>query len=76
MYVSNDYNGGAPHNRAQWTELTGVVHGTQAWQYVSSGELTIPAEFKTSSCRIAFRYLSIDGASATWEVKNVRIAEQ
>ena len=76
VYVSNDYNGGAPHNRAQWTELTGVVHGTQAWQYVSSGELTIPAEFKTSNCRIAFRYLSIDGASATWEVKNVRIAEQ
>lgn len=76
VYVSNDYNGGAPHNRAQWTELTGVVHGTQAWQYVSSGELVIPAEFKTSNCRIAFRYLSIDGASATWEVKNVKISEQ
>jgi len=75
VFVSNDYNSGAPSS-ASWTELTGVVHGTQAWQYVSSGELAIPNTFKTANCRIAFRYLSIDGASATWEVKNVRIFEQ
>ena len=74
VWVSNDYQSGDP-TEAEWTELTGVVHGTTAWGWVSSGRLAIPEAYKTSSCRVAFKYKSIDGASATWEVKNVIVSE-
>ncbi len=76
VWVTNDYTDGEDPNQERWIELTGVNHGTSAWGFVSSGNLVIPSEFKTSTCRIAFKYLSIDGASATWEVKNVVIKEQ
>lgn len=39
VWVSNNYNSGAP-STATWTEITGVTHGTVAWGYVSSGQLT------------------------------------
>lgn len=70
VWVSNNYNSGAP-STATWTEITGVTHGTVAWGYVSSGQLTIPTAKLASNAKIAFKYLSIDGASATWEIKNV-----
>ena len=76
VWVTNNYTNGEEPNSANWVELTGVNHGTTAWNWVSSGNIVIPASFKTSTCRIAFRYLSIDGASATWEVKNVVVKEQ
>ena len=74
VFVSTDYQSGDP-NAATWTELTGVTHGTTAWGYVNSGKLSIPAACHTANCRVAFRYLSIDGASATWEVRNVIVGE-
>lgn len=74
VWVSRDYESGDP-NDATWTELTGVVHGTSAWGYVNAGNLSIPAEYHTQNCHFAFKYLSIDGASATWEVKNVILGE-
>ena len=76
VWVTNDYNTGDDPTQVTWVELTGINHGTTAWAFVNSGNLVIPAEFKTATCRIAFRYLSIDGASATWEVKNVVVKEQ
>ena len=76
VWVTNDFNTGDDATQVTWVELTGVNHGTTAWAFVNSGNLVIPAEFKTATCRIAFRYLSIDGASATWEVKNVVVREQ
>ena len=76
VWVTNDYTDGEDPNQERWVELTGVNHGTSAWNFVNSGNLVIPSEFKTSTCRIAFKYLSIDGASATWEVKNVVVKEQ
>ena len=76
VWATNDYTVGEEPDPDNWVELTGVVHGTTAWNWVSSGNVVIPAALKTSTCRIAFRYLSIDGASATWEVKNVVVKEQ
>lgn len=70
VWVSNNYNSGDP-KVATWTELTGIVHGTTAWGYVSSGELSFPSANLTANARFAFKYKSINGASATWEVKNV-----
>ena len=72
VWVSNNYNSGAP-STATWTEITGVVHGTTAWGYVSSGQLAIPAANLAANAKIAFKYLSISGASATWEIKNVLV---
>ena len=76
VWITNEYNNGEDPNQERWEELTGVNHTTTGWAWVSSGELTIPDGYKTSTCRIAFRYLSIDGASATWEIKNVVVKEQ
>ncbi len=75
VWVTNNYAEGQNPNDVQWMELTGVVHATTGWAWVSSGRITIPEAFKTATCRIAFKYLSIDGASATWEVRNVIISE-
>lgn len=75
VWVSNNYTEGDP-NQVQWTELTGINHATEAWKWVSSGNVSIPAEFKTSTCRIALKYLCTDDASATWEVKNIVVKEQ
>jgi hypothetical protein len=74
VWVSNNYTSGSPTS-ATWTELTGVNHGTTAWAYVSSGELTLPSAYLTANTKIAFKYKSIDGASATWEVKNVKVSD-
>ena len=76
VWITNEYNNGEDPNLERWDELTGVNHTTTGWAWVSSGELAIPNGYKTSTCRIAFRYLSIDGASATWEIKNVVVKEQ
>ena len=76
VWVTNDYPEGADPSQERWVELPILNQPTTKWQFVSAGDLVIPAEFKTATCRIAFRYLSIDGASATWEVKNVVVKEQ
>lgn len=76
VWVTNDYTTGEDPTQERWVEITGINHGTSAWGFVNSGNLVIPAEFKTATCRIAFRYLSVDGASATWEIKNVVVREQ
>lgn len=70
VWVSNNYNSGDPSS-ANWTELSGIVHGTIAWGYVSSGELLFPVANLNGNARFAFKYKSIAGSSATWEVKNV-----
>jgi hypothetical protein len=70
VWVSNDYTSGAP-TTATWTQLTGVTLGTTAWGYVSSGELSFPTANLKANAKFAFKYKSIAGASATWEVKNV-----
>jgi len=60
-----------------WVELTGVNQSVPvAWTYVSSGALTIPEAAKSAGTRIAFRYRSAAGASATWEIKNVKVTGQ
>ena len=76
VWVTNDYPEGADPSQERWVELPILNQPTTKWQFVSAGDLVIPAEFKTATCRIAFRYLSADGASATWEIKNVVVREQ
>lgn len=57
-----------------WEELDGLNQNvTTAWQYISSGALTIPETAKSENSRIAFRYISDAVQSATWEIKNVKV---
>ncbi len=70
VWVSNDYNSGNP-TETEWTELTGITHGTTAWGYVSSGNITIPTANLKANAKIAFRYLCTDDESATWEIRNI-----
>ncbi|NMH27356.1 T9SS-dependent choice-of-anchor J family protein [Flavobacterium silvaticum] len=57
-----------------WVEVTGMNQSVpSAWQYISSGELTIPEAAKSAATRIAFRYISSNTQSATWEIKNVKV---
>ncbi|WP_116787552.1 T9SS-dependent choice-of-anchor J family protein [Flavobacterium psychrotrophum] len=57
-----------------WIALSGLNQNiSTAWQYVSSGSLTIPDAAKSASSRIAFRYKSSATQSATWEIKNVQV---
>ncbi|KGO85967.1 hypothetical protein Q765_12940 [Flavobacterium rivuli WB 3.3-2 = DSM 21788] len=67
------YYTGVP-TTTEWVELEGLNQDiTTAWQYVSSGQLSIPDAARSVSSRIAFRYISGATVSATWEIKNVRV---
>lgn len=72
VWISNNYTSGNP-TTVTWTEISGVVHPSTAWGYVSSGNLAIPAANLAANAKIAFKYKSISGASATWEIKNVLV---
>lgn len=72
VYATANYTGSPA--TTTWTELTGVNHNvTTAWQYISSGNVTIPAAAKSANSRIAFKYISSATQSATWEIKNVKV---
>ena len=70
IWVSNDFTGDV--QSATWTQLNGMMYGTAAWKYVSSGNIEIPANYLTENCRVAWRYVCED-ASAKWEIKNVLV---
>ena len=76
VWVLGDYGPGNDPIQYPKLEITGVNHPTVKWQYVSSGELSIPLNLRSSNVRIAFKYISADGASATWEIKNVIVKER
>lgn len=72
VFATADFTGDP--TTTQWIELTGLNQTLPAaWQYVSSGELVIPDAAKSATSRIAFRYMSSAGQSATWEIKNVKV---
>jgi DNA/RNA endonuclease YhcR with UshA esterase domain len=70
LWISTDYTSGAP-SAATWVQLTIPTHGTTAWNYVSSGNIAVPADKLTATTRFAFKYVCNDTESATWEIKNV-----
>ena len=76
VWVIGDYAVGENPVQYPNAQIVGVIHPTVKWQYVSSGELPIPLNLRDSKVRIAFKYISADGASATWEIKNVIVKEK
>ncbi len=71
VWVSNNYTSDAP-TTATWTQLTPLTYGTAAWTYVTSS-FSIPEANMKSNFRFAFKYISSDTQSATWEIKNVSL---
>jgi len=73
VWMSSDYQSGLPAT-ATWTKVTVPTYpaGTN-WTFVSSGNADISSMAGKNKVRIAFKYTSIDGDAATWEVKNVVI---
>ncbi len=71
VWMSSDYQSGLPAS-ATWTKVTVPTYpaGTN-WTFVSSGNADISSMAGKNKVRIAFKYTSIDGDAATWEVKNV-----
>lgn len=71
VWVSTDYQSGLP-NTATWTQATIPTYpaGTN-WTFISSGAVDLSSVAGKSGVRIAFKYVSIAGDAATWEVKNV-----
>lgn len=71
-YATSNYTGNTA--TTQWIELTGLNQSVPtAWTYISSGNLSIPQAAKSANSRIAFRYMSSNTQSATWEIKNVKV---
>lgn len=71
-YATSQYTGDPA--TTNWIELEGLnQYIPEAWQFVSSGSLTIPEAAQSSSSRIAFRYISSSSASAMWEIKNIKV---
>lgn len=74
-YATANYTGNPA--TTTWVELTGMNNTmANAWNYIPSGDLMIPASAKSATTRIAFRYQSTDTQSATWEIKNVKVTGQ
>lgn len=72
VFATANYTGNP--STTQWAEVNGLNQNvTTAWNYISSGSLTIPESAKSQTSRIAFRYMSSATESATWEIKNVKV---
>lgn len=72
IWISSDYVSGDP-STGTWTQLLIPTYQTanQSYTYVESGSVSIPSSFIGKAVKIAFKYLSTDLTSSTWEIKNV-----
>ncbi len=77
LWVSKNYNDGAP-STATWEQVTITTYPAgNNWTFVNSGSCPLPASMMgQSNVRIAFKYLCSDSESASWEIKNVKVASE
>jgi hypothetical protein len=75
LWISKNYTDGSPAT-ATWEQLTIISYPTGGnWNFVNSGSISIPAGYLGQpNVRFAYKYLSSDAESATWEIKNVVVA--
>lgn len=56
-----------------WKQLVIPTYSDEAnWTFVSSGKIDL-AGYVGKKIKFAFKYLSVDGSSAKWEINNVKI---
>ncbi|MDP4277195.1 MAG: DUF5689 domain-containing protein [Bacteroidota bacterium] len=74
LWISKNYTSGDP-SKASWTKLTIPNYQTANFSYnfVSSGDISIPSGFMGSNVKIAFKYLSTTSTTSTWELKNLAV---
>ena len=75
VMVSTDYNGDV--EKCTWTVITDKITNWSTgsdWTYVNVGQIDLSA-FKGGKAWIAFKYTSDADAAATWEIKNLKVAE-
>lgn len=73
LWITTNYSEGDPY-AATWEQVNITTYPDgKSWTYVSSGDIVVPSAYMTSNVRIAFKYLSSNEESATWEIKNLVI---
>ncbi len=72
ILISTDYDGVSNPNNATWTSLSATL-STGNWEIVNSGNISLSA-FSTTGY-IAFKYISDDTGSATWQIDNINISQ-
>lgn len=66
LYISNNYDGTGNPNNATWAPLT-ANYSAGGWVWTPSGAINVSGTSGTN-VHIAFKFLSTDTESATWEV--------
>ena len=73
LMISKDYNGDV--SQASWTNLSIVMASGNSFTFVSSGNVSIPADFiGQNKVTIALKYTSTEITGSTWEVQNFIVA--
>ena len=73
LMISKDYNGDV--SQASWTNLSIVMASGNSFTFVSSGNVSIPADFiGQNKVTIALKYTSTETTGSTWEVQNFIVA--
>lgn len=73
LMISKDYNGDV--SQASWTNLSIVMASGNSFTFVSSGNVSIPADFiGQNKVTVALKYTSTEITGSTWEVQNFIVA--
>ena len=73
LMISKDYNGDV--SQASWTNLSIVMASGNSFTFVSSGNVSIPADFiGQNKVTIALKYTTTETTGSTWEVQNFIVA--
>lgn len=74
VLISTNYDGTSdPSTNGTWTELTGFNRAAgNNWTFVNSGDVSLAA-YENQTIRIAFKFLSTESGSSTWEISKVEV---
>jgi hypothetical protein len=73
ILISTDYNGSDDPNNATWTEVTAPNMPTGSdFNFVDSGDINL-SDWDGEIIYVAFKYISTDAQSSTWEISTVEI---
>ena len=74
VFFSNNYNGTNP-SMATWQSLTCTLSTGNNWIWTESGDIDLSG-FSGTNCYIGFKYTSIEGQAAGWEVDDIILTGQ
>ncbi|MCD8281767.1 MAG: hypothetical protein LUC22_00760 [Prevotella sp.] len=73
VYITSNYTGDA--TTTAWTDITGTLTEGADWTTFSTYAVDIPSEFIGQSNVVVALYFACTTSSATWEVKNLIMAD-